>query len=188
MKRLLILVLLLGMSSVPALTQGPITEGGAPPDPLSRAVKGMWDGVKRNIAESADKMPEANFAFKPTPEVRSFGGLLGHIANSNYSYCAGAKGEPNPNQGNDFEKKTAKADLVKAIADSNAYCDAVYGSMNDMKAMELIKAGQGEVPRIARLITNVSHDNEHYGNIVTYMRLKGLVPPSTERAQQKPKH
>lgn len=183
MKRLLILVLLLGISVVPAMAQGP-TPAGAQPDPLSRAVKGLWDGVKRNIAESAEKMPEANFAFKPTPDVRSFGELLGHVANSNYSSCAMAKGEPNPNQGNDFEKKTAKADLVKAITDAQAYCDSVYGSMNDMKAMEPIKAGQNEVPRLRPLISNISHANEHYGNIVTYFRLKGMVPPSTERSQQ----
>jgi uncharacterized damage-inducible protein DinB len=183
MKRLLVLVLLLGLGVVPAFAQGPGAAAAAP-DPLSRAIKGMWDGVKRNIAESADKMPDANFAFKPTPEVRSFGELLGHVANSNFNYCSRAKGEANPNQGNDFEKKTAKADLVKAIADSNAYCDSVYGSMNDMKAIEMIKVGQNEMPRVSPLVSNISHDNEHYGNIVTYMRLKGLVPPSTERAQQ----
>jgi uncharacterized damage-inducible protein DinB len=184
MKRLLILVLLLGVSAVPALAQAPATAGAAA-DPLSRAVKSMWDGVKRNVAESADKMSEENYAFKPTPEVRSFGQLLGHIANSAYSYCARAKGEANPNQGNDFEKKTAKADLVKAIADSFGYCDGVYGSLTDAKAMEMIKAGQNEVVRVSPLITNISHTNEHYGNIVTYLRLKGLVPPSTERMMKK---
>ena len=183
MKQLLILVLLLGICAAPAMAQG-TTPAGAQPDPLSRAVKGLWDGVRRNIAESADKMPEANFAFKPTPDVRSFGELLGHVANSAYSACATAKGEPNPNQGNNFETKTVKADLVKGITDALTYCDAVYGGLNDMKAMELIKAGQNEVPRIRPLISNISHANEHYGNLVTYFRLKGMVPPSTERSQQ----
>jgi uncharacterized damage-inducible protein DinB len=184
MKRLLILALLLFIGVAPALAQAPAAAAAAA-DPLSRTVKGMWDGVKRNIAESADKMPEANFSFKPTPEVRSFGELLGHVANSAYAYCARAKGEANPNQGNDFEKKTAKADLVKAISDSFAYCDGVYGSLTDAKALEMIKAGQNEVPRLSPLISNISHTNEHYGNVVTYMRLKGLVPPSTERTMKK---
>jgi uncharacterized damage-inducible protein DinB len=184
MKRALVLVVLLGLSAVPALaqTQAP---AAAPADPLSRAVRNMWDGVKRNVAESAAKMPEADFGFKPTPEVRSFGELLGHVANSAFSYCARAKGEANPNQGNDFEKKTAKADLVKAIGDAFAYCDGVYGTLTDAKALELVKSGQNEVPRVSALISNISHTNEHYGNIVTYLRLKGLVPPSTERTMKK---
>ena len=184
MKRLLILVLLLGIGAAPALAQAPAAAGAAA-DPLSRAVKSMWDGVKRNVAESAAKVSEENLAFKPTPEVRSFGQLLGHIANSAYSYCARAKGEANPNQGNDFEKKTAKADLVKAIADAFDYCDGVYGTLTDAKALEMIKAGQNEVVRVSPLITNISHTNEHYGNLVTYFRLKGIVPPSTERTMKK---
>jgi uncharacterized damage-inducible protein DinB len=184
MKRLLILVLFLGVSAAPLLAQAPGAAAG-PTDPLSRAVKNSWDGVKRNVAESAEKMAEANYAFKPTPEVRSFGELLGHIANSAYSSCARSKGEPNPNQGNNFETRTAKADLVKAVGDAFAYCDAVYGSLTDAKAMELIKAGQNEIPRVSPLISNISHVNEHYGNIVTYFRLKGIVPPSTERTMKK---
>jgi uncharacterized damage-inducible protein DinB len=184
MKRLLILLLLLGISAVPALAQAP-TAAGSAADPLSRGVKSMWDGVRRNVAESADKMSEENFAFKPTPEVRSFGQLLGHIANSAYSSCARAKGEANPNQGNDFEKKTTKADVVKAIGDAFGYCDGVYGSLTDAKALEMIKAGQNEIPRVQPLISNLSHTNEHYGNLVTYFRLKGLVPPSTERTMKK---
>lgn len=184
MKRVLILVVLLGLGVLPALaqTQAP---AGVTADPLSRVVKNMWDGVKRNVAESAEKMPEANFGFKPTPEVRSFGELLGHVANSAFGSCSRAKGEANPNQGNNFETKTVKADLVKAIADAFAYCDGVYGTLTDAKALELIKAGQSEVPRVSPLVSNISHTNEHYGNIVTYMRLKGLVPPSTERTMKK---
>jgi len=185
MKRVLVLVLFASFAIVPAaLAQAPATSA-APADPLSGTLKALWDGVKRNITESAEKMPEANYAFKPTPEVRSFGELLGHVANSNFNYCARVKGEKNPNEGNDIEKKTAKADVQKGLADSFAYCDGVYGAMTDAKAMEMMKMGQAEAPRARLLIANISHNNEHYGNIVTYMRLKGLVPPSTERAQRK---
>jgi uncharacterized damage-inducible protein DinB len=185
MKRVLVLVLFASFAIVPAaLAQAPATSG-APGDPLSGTLKTLWDGVKRNIMESAEKMPEANYAFKPTPEVRSFGELLGHIANSNFVYCARVKGDKNPNEGNDVEKKTAKADIQKGLTDSFAYCDGVYGTMTDAKAMEMMKMGQAEAPRARPLIANISHDNEHYGNIVTYMRLKGLVPPSTERTQRK---
>jgi uncharacterized damage-inducible protein DinB len=144
----------------------------------------MWDGLKLNLVQSADKMPEADFAFQPTKEVKTFGQILAHVANSSFSYCARGKGEDNPNK-DDFEKtKTTKADIVKALNDAMTYCDGVYAGMTDAAALELVKSGQNLVPKARFLIINISHDNEHYGNLVTYMRLKGLVPPSTERAQQ----
>lgn len=185
MRRIVVILLFafLAMTSL-AFAQAPAS-GAEPNDPLSATLKGLWDGVKRNVAESAEKMPEANYAFKPTPEVRSFGELIGHVANSAFSYCSRVKGEKNPNDGNDFEKKTAKADLQMGLTHAFAYCDGVYGSMTDAQAMEMMTMGQSSAPKVRLLIGNISHTNEHYGNIVTYMRLKGLVPPSTERAQQR---
>jgi uncharacterized damage-inducible protein DinB len=166
---------------VPAAQTAPATP---PAQPLSATLKSMWDGLKLNLVQSAEKMPEADYGFQPTPEVMTFGQLVAHVANSSYSYCARGKGEDNPNK-EDFQKtRTSKADIVKALNDAAAYCDGVYGGMTDAAAMELVKAGQNLVPKARYLITNISHDNEHYGNLVTYMRIKGLVPPSTERAQQ----
>jgi uncharacterized damage-inducible protein DinB len=154
-----------------------------PTDPLSRAIFGMYNSIKRNLTESADKVPEADYSFQPTKDVRTFTQMFAHIANSQFSICAGPKGEANPNK-DDFEKTAlTKAAVVKALADSFAYCDTVYGTLTDAKALELIKAGQNQVPRARGLISNVAHDNEHYGNLVTMMRLKGMVPPSTERMQ-----
>jgi len=155
-----------------------------PTDPLSRVLFGGYNSQKLNLTQSADKVSEADYAFQPTKDVRTFGQLLAHVANTQFSYCAIAKGEPNPNK-DDFEKSaTTKAAIAKALGDSFAYCDTVYTTLTDAKAMELIKVGQNEVPRAGRLIANIAHDNEHYGNLVTYMRIKGYVPPSTERAQQ----
>jgi uncharacterized damage-inducible protein DinB len=168
-------------AQVPAAQATPATP---PAQPLSATLKSMWDGLKLNLVQSAEKMPEADYGFQPTKDVRTFGQMIAHVANSSFSYCARGKGEDNPNK-EDFEKtKTTKADLVKALNDAVTYCDGVYGAMTDAAAMELVKAGQNLVPKARYLITNISHDNEHYGNLVTYMRLKGLVPPSTERAQQ----
>jgi len=168
-------------AQAPAAQAAPATP---PAHPLSATLKSMWDGLKLNLVQSAEKMPEADYAFQPTKDVRTFGQMIAHVANSSFSYCARAKGEDNPNK-EDFEKtKATKADLVKALNDAVTYCDGVYGGMTDAAAMELVKAGQNLVPKARYLITNISHDNEHYGNLVTYMRLKGLVPPSTERAQQ----
>ena len=195
MKRVFALLALACFVAVPAFAQAPAAAPAqapaaqaapaAPPaQPLSATLKGMWDGLKLNLVQSADKMPEADFAFQPTREVMTYGQLLAHVANSSFSYCARGKGEDNPNK-EDFQKtRTAKADITRALNDAVAYCDAVYGGMTDVAAMELVKSGQNLVPKARFLITNISHDNEHYGNLVTYMRIKGLVPPSTERAQQ----
>lgn len=177
--RMLALAIFVG-GLAPAMAQAQ----AAASDPLSSAIRAMYEGIKRNIVESAAKMPEEHYGFKPTPEVRSFGELLGHIANTHYSYCSTARGEKNPNAEN-LEKKGTKADLQKALDASLAFCDAAYATMTDAKAVELIPAGQAQVIRVQRLLANIAHDNEHYGNLVTYMRMKGLVPPSTERAQQR---
>jgi uncharacterized damage-inducible protein DinB len=153
-------------------------------NPFSASLKTMYDGVARNFVEAAEKFPEADYAFKPTPQVRSFGELVGHLADANYASCARAKGEKNPNDGNSFEKVTTKAGLVQGVKDAVAYCGTVYGTASDAMLMQMIKVGEREMLRSTPLVGNISHSNEHYGNIVTYMRLKGLVPPSTERSQQ----
>jgi uncharacterized damage-inducible protein DinB len=183
MTRCLVFCAVIALATVSATAQTP----GAGTNPLTSALKTQFDAIKRNIVEASEKMPDEHYGFKPTPEVRSFAELIGHLANANYLFCARVKGEKNPNDGNDFEKRTAKADLVKALKDAVAYCDTAYG-VTDAVAMEMMTTGQApnqrQVPKANFLVSNVAHDNEHYGNIVTYMRLKGLVPPSTERAQQ----
>ena len=155
---------------------------------LAASIKAMEGDVKRNLAEAAAAMPEGEYAFKPTPEVRSFAELVGHVANANYFFCSQAKGEPSPAKTN-FEKVTTKADLVKGLNEALAYCDGVYSGATDASFAEPVKValpgGGSESPRGAVLAFNVAHNNEHYGNVVTYMRLKGHVPPSTARGQTK---
>lgn len=142
-------------------------------------LRSSWNGVKRFVAASAEKMPEANYAFKPTPEVRSFGELIGHLANEHYVLCAPLRGEANPMAKVDFEKMTSKAELVKAINDSNAYCDAAYAAAKDEpKTISAFSAERKDTPFRVMLL-NVTHDNEHYGNMITYLRMKGIVPPSS---------
>jgi uncharacterized damage-inducible protein DinB len=150
--------------------------------PLSAALRDQYNAVKLNVTEAAAKMSEADYGFRPVDTVRTFGAFVGHIADGNLSYCALAKGDK-PSMA-DAEKLTTKAELVAALAKAVAYCDEVYGAMTDEKALALIKAGRADMPAGALLFRNISHTNEHYGNLVTYLRMKGLVPPSTERAQQ----
>ena len=151
---------------------------------LAAGIQRGYDNIKRNLKEAADKMPDAEYGFKPTPDIRSFGQLVGHVANAQFNACSAAKGEGNPNQGNDNEKKTTKAELVKALSDSFAYCDPVFASLTDETAVQFVKQGQNEVARGVVMSGTVTHDNEMYGTASVYMRLKGLVPPSTERQQQ----
>jgi uncharacterized damage-inducible protein DinB len=174
-------------AQTPAAAQVPAAQAAppvGPTEPLSRVLFNGYNAQKMNLTQSAEKVSEADFAFQPTKDVRTFGQILAHVANGQFSYCSVSRGEPNPNK-DDLEKTaTTKAAIVKALADSFAYCDTLVLSLTDAKALELIKVGQNDVPRAARVITLIAHDNEHYGNLVTYMRIRGYVPPSTERAQQ----
>lgn len=150
---------------------------------LAEALKRHADAVARNVVEAAEKMPDADYSYQASKEVRTFGGFVGHLADANYNFCARAKGETNPNK-ETFENVTDKAKLVAAIKAAAAYCDAVYAAQTDASLAEMVASGPQQTARGGVLILNASHNNEHYGNLVTYMRLKGLVPPSTARAQQ----
>jgi uncharacterized damage-inducible protein DinB len=192
MKRVLLVVVCATVFALPAAAQPPTQAGGANTDLITKTLKTSFDTITRYIAASAEKMPDAKFGFKPTPEVMSFGELVGHVADTHFSYCSRIKGEKNPNDGNSIQKKTAKADIVKGLTDSTAYCAEVYGSMTDAKAVEMLAppappAGQAPPatppppsPKFRLLAGNLTHDWEHYGNLVTYLRINGLVPPSSE--------
>lgn len=151
-------------------------------NPLTDATKGQFALIKGNLTKTADQVTEANYAFKPTPEVRNLGSIIGHIADANFSICSAASGAANPMKDMSAEKtKTSKADLQKALADSFAFCDAQFAAMTDAKGMEMVDFFGGKQPRMAVLAFNTAHNFEHYGNLVTYMRLKGMVPPSSQK-------
>jgi len=153
-------------------------------DPISQAVRDTWESAKRNIKESADQMPEADYSFKPTDSVRTFGQILAHVAGASYVYCSAARGEKPPHEEGDFEKTaTTKAQIVKVLNESIAYCDAAYTSLTDRTAADVVPMpfGMKEAGRASPLIRNSGHYQEHYGNLVTYFRIKGMVPPSSRR-------
>lgn len=148
-------------------------------NPISSDSKFFYGIIKGFVTKAAEKMPEENYSFKPTPEVRSFGQIVGHIADDQYFFCATAKGEKKNTQ---IEKTvTSKADLIGQLKEAISYCDSVYDSMTDAAGAQKVKAFGGERTKISLLDFNTAHTYEHYGNIVTYMRLKGLVPPSSEK-------
>jgi len=147
-------------------------------NPLSTEARQAYTAVKNDILKSAEKMPEENYGFKPAPRVRTFGQILGHVAEEQYFFCGSVKGEQ---KAADIEKaKTSKADLLAALRDSFAYCDAAYDGLTDTTAIQMIKVGQSQYTKLRMLWGNTVHGTSHYGNLVTYLRIKGLVPPSTE--------
>ena len=167
---------------VMAAVTGTAAQEPAPANPISGAITQVWDRVQRNIRESAEQMPEADYPFKPVDSVRTFGQMLAHIAGANYVFCSAAKGENSPFSEDNFEKTAqTKTEIVKAVSDSLAYCDAAYRALTDATAAESIAMpfGMGKAPRAAALMSNSGHLQEHYGNLVTYFRIKGMEPPSS---------
>jgi uncharacterized damage-inducible protein DinB len=155
---------------------------------LATMTKTMHATIRRNLAEAAESMPAEDYAFKPTPDVRTFAQLINHVVFANYLFCAPAIGQPVPATANQ-PQLTEKSALVKALNDALALCDKAYEGTTDDNFMQTVGVlpihGQTPVQtrRGALLMFNVTHNNEHYGNIVVYLRLKGLVPPSTARAR-----
>ena len=175
MKTLLCCVVLAVIAS-PVLAQAPAPAPVA--NPAVHALERSLGQAQGFITAGAEQVSEADYAFKPTPEVRSFGQLIGHVADSNYAICAAVLGETAPAA--DIEKtRTAKADLVAALKASFEYCGKAF-ALPDAEAFKVVTLFGKERARFNGLLLNVNHDYEHYGNIVTYMRLKGLVPPSSQ--------
>jgi uncharacterized damage-inducible protein DinB len=155
-------------------------------NPLSAGQKGLYSYVKADLIKAAEKMPEENYSYKPTAEVRSFGQIVGHVADAQYMFCSIVLGDGTKPPG--IEKtKTTKTDLVKALNDAFAYCDKAYDGMTDAHATDTVKFFGQDMAKLTILSINNAHGDEHYGNIVTYMRMKGLVPPSSEPQKQGPK-
>lgn len=152
----------------------------APPaNPLSGSAKRQYTQFKNFIVGSAEKMPEENYAFKPVDTVRSYGQLVGHVADAQYLFCSAVRGEKAPDLKIETSK-TSKTDLVAALKEAFAYCDKSYDGMTDATGSEMVKFFGNDAPKVGVLFFNNMHNSEHYGNLVTYLRIKGIVPPSSE--------
>jgi hypothetical protein len=146
-------------------------------NPFSADAKMNYTGIKNTLLKAADKMPEADYSFKTVPAVRTYGEMIGHIADIQMMLCGMVKGE----QAKPVSSgKTSKADLTAALKASFDYCDAVYNSMDDKSGAQSIKMFGRDMTKLGVLNFNISHDNEMYGNLVAFLRIKGIVPPSSE--------
>jgi DinB superfamily len=159
-------------------------QAAPPPVTLATSLQRAYADIKKNLTAAADKLSEADYGFKPSamPEVRTYGKLFGHVANAQFGSCAAAKGVSNPNQGNNNELKTTKAEFVKALADSFAFCDDAFASLTDASALQMVTRGRGQLTRAWVLGDLIAHSNEMYGTAAVYLRAKGIVPPSTDEA------
>src|SRR5215831_18709414 len=195
MRRLMLVAVCLQALSVSAFAQ--TTDGGfdkALSTSAASTVKAMFGTIRRDLADAAEAMPADEYSFKPHPDSRTFAALVGHVTAANYLFCATAKGAPmssTPAMTGNFERLTEKAALVKALNDSLTYCDAVYDSTTDANFNDAVTTPaigpMKATPTVRGLVLmfNTTHNNEHYGNIVVYMRAKGHVPPSTGRVTQR---
>ncbi len=184
MKRTTALLLGLAFGAVPALAAPAAAQdaaGAATPAPMT-AIRGSWQQMTAWVTAAAEQVPDSLYAYRPTPEVRSFGELIGHVAGSQNMICAVALGEAAPEEDAVEKSRTTKAELVQALKESTAYCERAYGQPLETTYQPATIFGM-EGTRFSVLTLNATHNAEHYGNIVTYMRLNGMVPPSSQPRQ-----
>ena len=148
--------------------------------PVAEIKRYYYDSVKRNLTAMAEKMPEEHFTFKPVPEMRSFGESVAHVADAQARNCNLASGAGSKTL--DADKKKTRGELLAALKESYAICDAVFATMTDARANEMVTMGQSgfQMTKLSLLVSMVAHSNEQHGYMAVYLRLKGIVPPATE--------
>ena len=150
-------------------------------NPAVTTARMLWEPMIGYITTVAEELPESTYAYKPTPDVRSFGQMIGHVAGAQYMFCAAVLGEPGKNEDDIEKSRTTKAELVAALKASTQYCGRAY-AQTDKAAQQKIKLFGQERTKLFALGLNATHDAEHYGNLVTYLRLNKMVPPSSRRS------
>jgi len=164
-----------------ALLLAPTATQAQSANPLSIGARAQFVALSSFVARSAEKIPESLYSYRPTPEVRSIGQLFGHVADAYFQMCSTADGEDQPRGGIE-NGVTSKSELIAALREGELYCLRVMDEMDDQRGTEPVPFYFGPTPRLGVLYFVTTHTYEHYGNLVTYMRLNGIVPPSSEAA------
>ncbi len=175
MKLPLLLVSALTVAVVPSGAQAQTA------NPAVNTTRMLWEQLTAYITTTAAELPESTYSYRPTPEVRSFGQLIGHVAGAQYLICAAALGDPERKEDEIEKTRSSKADLLAALKASTQYCGRAY-QQTDRAVQQSTKLFGQERTRLYALVLNATHNGEHYGNLVTYMRLNGIVPPSSRRS------
>lgn len=174
MKHALIPALFLA-AAVPACAPAPAAPGG---NAAVAAVAPRFDDLSRWLIQTVEQVPESLYAYKPNPAVRSMSALMGHVVNAHYLFCAGALGTPEPEHP-DYETVTDQATLLNGMKASTEYCNTAY-QLSDAEALKETQFFGSTITRLGVLVWNATHDGEHYGNLVVYMRANGMTPPSSQ--------
>lgn len=149
-------------------------------DLMSKGAKSIYTNAKNNVLKAAEAVPESDYSYRPTEKVRTFGQLVAHVADGQYEFCSAALGEKDKELG--IEKtKTTKGEIIDALKTAFAYCDKAYDGLTDAHAADEVQFFGRGMAKINVLSFNTAHTDEHYGNIVTYMRMKNMVPPSSKQ-------
>ena len=164
------IVCALSLAAAPAFAQAPSATSQA---------RDLWLSVTGYLVEAANDVPENLYSFRPTPEVRTFGELLAHVAGAQRMFCAIALGENPPAENAVEQQAKTKAAIVAALKESNSYCERAYAQSDAAVSGSANMFGQQRT-RLYALLMNATHDNEHYGNVVTYMRINKMVPQSSK--------
>ena len=183
---LLCLVSSVALAQEPAVSEEEVVDdtvmaADADAQPIARSLEGMYAMTSANIMKTAEMLDDEMYAYRPTEDVRSTGEMLAHIANAQYLFCSTAYGTENPNAMDFEESATTKDEIVAALKRAFAYCNDVYASMTDAQSAEMRTVFGNEMAVAGVLAFNTTHNYEHYGNLVTYMRMNGIVPPSSQQ-------
>jgi len=176
--RMILATALLSLSTTVVLAQAPATPPTPPTPGPGGEVQRSYNGLKGNILKSADKMPEDLYSFKPTPDIRTFARILTHVIEAQVGACGAVNGTAPADRIKTPAETAPKAEIVAALKASFDACDKAYATVTDAAALDLVAYGPLKRTRIGIMWGNVSHDNEQYAQLATYMRLKNITPPS----------
>lgn len=168
--RLLLFLLAVGLAVVPMrAAEGEFVE----------QLKQQWESSRRQMVQIVEAIPQDKYDFRATPEVRTFREIILHVVGENLSWMEIVGGVENPGEYTRFDHLTDRQDVVKATADYFDYGAKVLDGLTDQTAMETVMRRNRPMPRWVVVMQAIGHSKEHYGNLVTYLRLNGMVPPSS---------
>ena len=168
-----------------ALTLPAAAQSGAAPTGFLAPLKTQWESTRNLVQGIVGQVPEDKYDFKPTPEVRSFREQFLHLISENYAYMARAAGETPPVDMNAINNLKSRDEIIQALKESYDYGAKVWAGMTEQKAMEMIQGRGGQQARYAAILGNIVDNMDHYGNLVVYVRLNGMVPGRTAAQQQR---
>ena len=175
-------ILALSLVLLAALPTQALAQNGAGPDePVTASLKGLHDITQTHLMKTAEMLDDDLFGYQPTVSVRTAGQILAHVANAQFAFCSAAAGQASPNTTNYEESATTPEAVIEALRAGFAYCDEVYAGMTDEDGAQMRNFFGQEMAASAILAFNAAHNYEHYGNLVTYLRINGLTPPSSQQ-------